>query len=209
VFTPVLAKHSRSFSTIRRLAVGVDRMRRNFEPTRKQVETWQRSELTDVTVKVVIYEAFIEGKLEAAKHLARSVHDLYFEPKYDGSSCERSGASRMRLPPPSKNWTQSPSSRRQRNSGSFLSPGSHNRSRRVAASWPAVPLRIKVVSMRIEPIPFAGRHFWAQVKHSVGTNSTSQLHISCRVAFELNGEDRCVPLCSGHRRQVQPSISPV
>ena len=26
---------------------------------RKQVETWQRSELTDVTAKVVIYEAFV------------------------------------------------------------------------------------------------------------------------------------------------------
>jgi hypothetical protein len=32
---------------------------------------------------VVIYEAFVEGKLEAPKHLARSVHDLYFEPKYE------------------------------------------------------------------------------------------------------------------------------
>jgi hypothetical protein len=49
----------------------------------KQVETWQRTELMDVTAKVVIYEAFIEGKLEAPKHLARSVHDLYFEPKYE------------------------------------------------------------------------------------------------------------------------------
>jgi hypothetical protein len=29
----------------------------------------------------VIYEAFVEGKLEA---LARTVHDLYFEPKYEG-----------------------------------------------------------------------------------------------------------------------------
>ncbi len=47
---------------------------------RKQVEAWQRSELTDVTAKVIIYEAFVEGKLEAPKHLARSVHDLYFEP---------------------------------------------------------------------------------------------------------------------------------
>jgi hypothetical protein len=32
---------------------------------------------------VVIYEAFVEGKLEVPKHLARSVHDLYFEPKYE------------------------------------------------------------------------------------------------------------------------------
>jgi hypothetical protein len=69
----VLAKHSKSFSLIDCIAVGVDRMQRNFEPMRKQVETWQRSELTDVTAKVVIYEAFVEGKLEAPKHLARNV----------------------------------------------------------------------------------------------------------------------------------------
>jgi hypothetical protein len=82
-FTPVLAKHSKSFSLIDCISVGVDRMQRNFEPMRKQVETWQRSELTDVTAKVVIYEAFVEGKLEAPKHLAHSVHDLYFEPRYE------------------------------------------------------------------------------------------------------------------------------
>ena len=56
---------------------------RNFEPMRKQVKAWHRSELTDVAAKVVIYEAFAEEKLEAPKHLARSVHDLYFEPKYE------------------------------------------------------------------------------------------------------------------------------
>ena len=83
VFTPVQAKHSKSFSLIDCVSVGVDRMQRNFEPMRKQVEAWQRSELTDVTAKVLIYEAFIEGKLEAPKHLARIVHDLYFEPKYE------------------------------------------------------------------------------------------------------------------------------
>lgn len=51
-------------------------MQRNFKPMPKQVEAWKRSELTDVTAKVVIYEAFVEGKLEAPKHLARTVHDL-------------------------------------------------------------------------------------------------------------------------------------
>jgi hypothetical protein len=45
---------------------------------RRQVEAWQPSELIDVTAKVVIYEAFVEGKLEAPKHLARTVHELYF-----------------------------------------------------------------------------------------------------------------------------------
>ncbi len=58
-------------------------MQRNFEPMRKRVEAWQRSELKDITAKVVIYEAFVEGQLKAPKHLARSVHDLYFESKYE------------------------------------------------------------------------------------------------------------------------------
>ncbi|HEX4785164.1 MAG TPA: hypothetical protein VH350_12535 [Candidatus Sulfotelmatobacter sp.] len=50
---------------------------------RRQAEAWYRSELADVTAKVVIYEAFVEGKLEPPKHLARTVHDLYFEPRYE------------------------------------------------------------------------------------------------------------------------------
>ena len=83
VFNPVLAKHSKSFSLIDCISVGVDRMQRNFEPMRKHLEVWQKSEMTDVTAKVAIYEAFVEGKLGAPKHLARPVHDLYFEPKYE------------------------------------------------------------------------------------------------------------------------------
>jgi hypothetical protein len=83
VCTPVLAKHSKSFELVDCISVGVNRMQRNFDPMRKQVEAWQRTELTDITAKVVIYEAFVEGKLEAPKHLARTVHDLYFEPKYE------------------------------------------------------------------------------------------------------------------------------
>jgi hypothetical protein len=69
----VLAKHSKSFSLIDCISVGVDRMQRNFEPMRKRVEGWQKKEVTDVTVRVVIYEPFVEGKLEAPKHLARNV----------------------------------------------------------------------------------------------------------------------------------------
>jgi hypothetical protein len=83
VFTPVLAKHSKSFSLIDCVSIGVDRMQRNFEPMRKQIETWQKSELTDITAKVVLYEAFVEGQLEAPKRLTWTVHDLYFEPKYE------------------------------------------------------------------------------------------------------------------------------
>ena len=39
--------------------------------------------MTDVTAKVVIYQAFIEGELDVPKHLARRVHDFYFEPQYE------------------------------------------------------------------------------------------------------------------------------
>jgi hypothetical protein len=49
-----LPNNSKSFSLIDCISVGVDRMQRNFEPMRKQVETWQQSELTDVTAKVVV-----------------------------------------------------------------------------------------------------------------------------------------------------------
>jgi len=69
VFTPILAKHSSRFRLIDRISVGVDRMQRNFEPIAETVEAWQRSELTDVTAKVVIYEAFVEGKLEGKRQM--------------------------------------------------------------------------------------------------------------------------------------------
>jgi Domain of unknown function (DUF932) len=82
-FTPVLAKHSKSFSLVDSISVGVDRMQRNFEPMRKQVEAWRATELTDISAKMIIYEAFIQSELEVPKHLARRVHDNYFEPQYD------------------------------------------------------------------------------------------------------------------------------
>jgi hypothetical protein len=89
VFTPVLAKHSKSFSLIDCISVGVDRMRRNFEITRDQAEAWQRSELTDVTAKVVIYAAFVESKLEAPKQQAPTAARPLLRAKTRGipSSC--------------------------------------------------------------------------------------------------------------------------
>jgi hypothetical protein len=37
-FTLVLTRHSKSFSLIDCVSIGVDRMQRNFKPMRKQVE---------------------------------------------------------------------------------------------------------------------------------------------------------------------------
>jgi hypothetical protein len=39
VFTPVLAKHTKSFNLVDTLSVGVDRIERNFEPMQRQVES--------------------------------------------------------------------------------------------------------------------------------------------------------------------------
>src|SRR2546426_5184156 len=77
-FTPVLAKHTKHLSLVDTLSVGVDRMQRNFEPMRKQVEAWKGTRLEDEAAKLVIYRAFVEGELEAPKHLARRIHELYF-----------------------------------------------------------------------------------------------------------------------------------
>lgn len=79
-FTPVLAKHSKNFSLINAISIGVDRMQRNFEPMRQQIEAWRERQITDVAAKLVIYQAFIESELAVPKHLARAVHDLYFNP---------------------------------------------------------------------------------------------------------------------------------
>jgi len=70
----------------------------NFEPMRRQVEAWQKTELTYVTAEVVIYEALAEGKSEAPKHLAPTLHDCTSNQSAKNSSRERSGVSRMRSP---------------------------------------------------------------------------------------------------------------
>src|SRR5216683_1570064 len=82
-FTPVLAKHTKHFSLIDAVSVGVDRMQRNFEPMRHQIAAWKESLISENEAKLVIYEAFVEEALEAPKHLARRVHDLYFNPQYE------------------------------------------------------------------------------------------------------------------------------
>jgi len=81
-FTPVLAKHSKKFSIVDSLAIGVDRIQRNFEPLRQQVEAWRSSQITDEQAKLVIYRAFVENQLDVPRHLARDVHKNYFEPTH-------------------------------------------------------------------------------------------------------------------------------
>jgi hypothetical protein len=82
-FTPVLAKHSKHFNLIHSLEIGVSEMQRNFEPMTQQVNRWRESQLTDVTAKLIIYQAFIEAEIDLPKHLAGSVHNLYFNPEHE------------------------------------------------------------------------------------------------------------------------------
>ena len=82
-FTPVLAKHSKSFNLIDTLAVGVDRIQRNFEPMQRQVDNWWQAQITDERAKPIFYSAFVDGKLDAPRSLLPEVHRLYFEPQYE------------------------------------------------------------------------------------------------------------------------------
>jgi hypothetical protein len=81
-FTPVLHKHTKNFIIADALAIGIDRMQRNFEPMRADIQRWRQAQLTDGDAKLVIYKAFVEGNLDAPRHLARRVHELYFNPQH-------------------------------------------------------------------------------------------------------------------------------
>ena len=79
----MLAKHSKHFSLEDSLAVGVDRMQRNFGPLKQQVEEWRAMQLSTAAAKLLIYQAFIGEETGFPKHLARRVHDLYFLPVHE------------------------------------------------------------------------------------------------------------------------------
>jgi len=49
-YTAILAKHSKHFSLEDSLAIGVDRMQRNFGPLKEQVEEWRAMQLSTAAV---------------------------------------------------------------------------------------------------------------------------------------------------------------
>ncbi len=79
----MLAKHTKHLSLVDMLSIGIDRVQRNFEPMKNQVEAWKATRIPDEAAKLVIYRAFVEGELDVPKHLARRVHDLYFNPQVE------------------------------------------------------------------------------------------------------------------------------
>jgi hypothetical protein len=56
-FTPILAKHTKSFNLVDTLSVGVDRIQRKFGPMQRQVESWPQTQITDARAKLIFYSA--------------------------------------------------------------------------------------------------------------------------------------------------------
>ncbi len=81
-FTPVLAKHSKSFNLIDTISIGIDKMQRNFDPIRQNVSEWAANELTDNEAKLILYEAFVEAQLDVTPKLLPAVHQAYFNPPH-------------------------------------------------------------------------------------------------------------------------------
>jgi len=135
-FTPVLAKHTKHMSLVDILSVGVDRMQRNFEPMRKQVEEWKGTRLPDDTAKLVIYRAFVEGKLDAPKPWPGAFMTSISTLGSRSSHHEQCGACPTRSRVRSRTSTQSLSSRQPR------------RSRR-SSIWPQLPPIDRIKSVRL------------------------------------------------------------
>jgi hypothetical protein len=82
-FTPVTRKHSKNVDYVEVVDGAVAKMQRHFEPMKKQIDAWRDHSLPDNEARLIIYRAFIEERLEAPKHLARTVHWNYFEPQFE------------------------------------------------------------------------------------------------------------------------------
>jgi hypothetical protein len=49
----------------------------------QDIQRWQDTQITDVTAKLHIYEAFVEEATDLPKHLMRQVHMNFFNPKHE------------------------------------------------------------------------------------------------------------------------------
>lgn len=80
-FKPMLAKHSKNFDLTESLAIGVDRIQRQWQPLRERMDFMRSKVLPITTAQALIYRAFTEGKFPV--RLLRSVHRHYFEPQHE------------------------------------------------------------------------------------------------------------------------------
>lgn len=83
-FTPLFHKHTKKLDLRDSISIAVDRIHRGFDRLGEQVQKMQRFMLTDNDAKLLIYQAFVEGRIKSMpKHLLPVVHANYFEPKQE------------------------------------------------------------------------------------------------------------------------------
>jgi hypothetical protein len=79
-FMPIARKHTKHLDIVEVVNGAVDRAQRHFEPMKVQVDTWRAHSLSTLRAKEIIYDAFVEGGLDAPMRLLPRVHEHYFEP---------------------------------------------------------------------------------------------------------------------------------
>ena len=83
-FSPVLAKHSKHLSLEDTLSIGVDRMQRNFEPMRTAGGKLASATAVSRGGKADdLPGVHRRGSWMSRRHLARKVHELYFNPQHE------------------------------------------------------------------------------------------------------------------------------
>lgn len=80
-FKPVLAKHSKNFNLEDSLTLGVDRIQRNWQPLRQEMEHRRQAVLNDNQARLMIYDAFITNRFPIK--LMKSVDKEFFQPSYE------------------------------------------------------------------------------------------------------------------------------
>jgi hypothetical protein len=82
-FAPLLQKHTGNFDLADLISVAVDRIHRSFEPLKEQIKRWQNLEISDSAAKLIIYEAFLDGRVKLPRALLAVVHETYFKPEHE------------------------------------------------------------------------------------------------------------------------------
>lgn len=81
-FFAIQAKHTKHLDIMDSIALGLERIQRNFKPITEQIDRWKQNQLTDDRAKAIIYDAFLGKELDCPQHVAKFVGQYYFEPKY-------------------------------------------------------------------------------------------------------------------------------
>jgi hypothetical protein len=154
VFTPVLAKHTKSFNLVDTLSVGVDRIQRNFEPMQRHFESWRETQIADAQAKLIFYSGLLR-QARRSKELGARSPPLVLRAAVSGVYAEDDvGACRTRSPALSRGLIWLPSSMRRQD---WVSSWRLRSSRPFSDEWRYRPDR------RPFTTPFARQAFRADV----------------------------------------------